>query len=273
MTTAILLGLVVLAFVGTLFFFQSQIIYHPRPYPPAQLEDAKEILQIRYQTSQGEQTSFYMPAKALGKPEVIWFFFGGNGSLALDWKYFLERYPNPKSAFVFLEYPGYGLCNGKASPASIDESSKAVFTRITEELGSLATTEINVLGNSLGGAPALTFALERAQQGQPVKKIVLVAPFTTMKAMAGLTVGPVLANLLLHPFDNTGSLQRLLQDVHTPKISIYHGTNDEVIPFRMGEELSKLDPLRIQFHSYAGESHNTVLGAAQNDIFSFMTEP
>ena len=36
-----------------------------------------------------------------------------------DWTTILAGYPNPNDAFLLLDYPGYGKCQGYASIASM----------------------------------------------------------------------------------------------------------------------------------------------------------
>jgi predicted esterase len=53
---------------------------------------------------------------------------------------------------------------------------------------------------------------------------------------------------------------------------IYHGSEDEVIPVRMGRELAKRDESRIAFHEVAGAHHNDVLRLAGNRVGESMAE-
>jgi hypothetical protein len=66
-----------------------------------------------------QTTAFYIPARNNEQlPSRLWVAFCGNGSLALDWTTILAGYPNHNDAFLLLDYPGYGKCQGYASIAS-----------------------------------------------------------------------------------------------------------------------------------------------------------
>jgi len=62
---------------------------------------------------------------------------------------------------------------------------------------------VSLLGHSLGAAAAL-----QAGAVIPARQILLIAPFTSMRAMAKRSVGVPLAYLLRHDFDNEARLGR-----------------------------------------------------------------
>ena len=58
--------------------------------------------------------------------ERIWFVTAGNGSIALDLAMLPGLAGLSRDAFVFVDYPGYGACEGKPHPKAIRESLKAL---------------------------------------------------------------------------------------------------------------------------------------------------
>src|SRR5690606_16161767 len=94
-------------------------------------------------------------------------------------------------------------------------------------------TRIAVYGHSLGAAAVLQYAAVEGAQ-----RAVLIAPFTTMLAMARRKVGWPLCNLLRHPFDNE-ACARVLRDRGTP-VLVVHGSEDRVIHVTMGRHLADL---------------------------------
>lgn len=270
----IAVGIPLLSLAGfalLLFFRQHSMIYHPRHYGP---KDAISIPQhgqeLDFRTSQGEQEAFYIPPKnsALGVPKRIWVMFGGNASLALDWRGFLATAPNPDDGFLLVDYPGYGACEGSASPETIGESADRALEETGRKLGLDRETlnrKLNVIGHSLGCGIALNFCAEHA-----VGKVILIAPFTSLRDMAGRTVGFPLCYLLRHNFDNRARLAGLAGLQHPPAVFLFHGTNDEVIPVAMGRELASLFPSMITYREIAGTGHNTILLDAQSKIYEVM---
>ena len=257
------LGLLVLITV-LLFIFQAKIIYHPRPYRAdyARLIPPRGV-EIEYNLPCGKQTAFYIPPKSADDPTTVpqrlWMMFGGNGSLALFWSETVRNSSDPDAAFLLVDYPGYGKCDGKPSPVAIQEGSEAALSglaRFLKTSPSQLETDLNVGGHSLGAAAALQFAVRHS-----VKRAVLVAPFTTMREMAREVVGRFFALLLTHQYDNRARLAELGQHVPLPRITILHGDADPVIPIRMSRELAAAFPGLVTLHEIQGADHVTVLDA------------
>ena len=83
-------------------------------------------MELNYETSEGKQLAYYVPPRDesfSGVPRV-WVLFPGNASLALDWLKFIALAPERDDAFLLMDYPGYGGCEGSPSPASIQESAE-----------------------------------------------------------------------------------------------------------------------------------------------------
>jgi pimeloyl-ACP methyl ester carboxylesterase len=182
--------------------------------------------------------------------------FGGNGSLALDWLDFLTDYPDPGSAFLLVEYPGYGNSEGSASPETILEASRSAFAELTRrfpfpETG--MTGGVHLLGHSLGAGAALEFAA-----AMPVRSLLLVAPFTSLREMAARAVGLPLGFLLLHNFDNRARLREILVAPVVPKVVIIHGENDQVVPIEMGRALAQ-EFTALEYVEIPGGDHNALL--------------
>jgi len=274
-----MLSLAVLFFVGFfitisvfLFFYQRKMIYFPRRYEASyKMGLPHNTVELKYRTTSGNQVSFYIPPRTDKgeKPKTLWVFFGGNGSLALDWLLYLDQFPEKTSGVLLVEYPGYGLCEGHPSFQTITENSQAAFRALAQRLVMEPLElekDLNVLGHSLGAATGLEFAA-----AHPVKKVILLSPFTSMKDMARRAVGWPLCLLLKDPFDNSEVLDHLCSRPEPPEIHILHGDADEVVPFRMGKSLAQRHPDKIVFHLYKGIDHNSIIDAAAKEIYNIMT--
>jgi len=268
-----LLGLLALALVLLLLSVQHSMIYHPRPYQGTELRQNSQIADLPYATSQGAQHCYYVPPAAASReknPARVWVAFSGNGSRALDWLLFLRSYPAPQDGFLLVDYPGYGACAGSASPETIRESADAALAALAGHLGTTVPaleSRLGVLGHSLGAASALAFA-----SGHPASRIVLLAPFTSLRDMARRTVGWPLCYLLRGNFDNRERLQEITRHSPAPQINIFFGTEDEVIPFTMGQELARRFS-QLHFEPVEATGHNTILTNAKQRIHQVMTAP
>lgn len=271
---SVLIG--VLGFVALLFLNQHKLIWFPRHYGAAyKLELPKTAAELRYTTSEGKQCAFYLPPHPVGAaatpmPERIWVCFCGNGSTALDWVDIIGPDPKRADGFLLIDYPGYGLCEGTAEPANIAESSDKALAELATHLQvqpSALEGRLNVLAHSIGCAAALEFAARH-----PVQRVILCAPFTTLRDMARRILGWPLCWLLRHNFDNRARLAELAARPAPPRVTIFHGEDDSLIPIQMGRSLAETFPKMIAFHAVPGGDHNSVVFLAQDGIFSAMNQ-
>lgn len=249
---------------------QSRLIYYPQPnHEGLHKTLAKQNGQpVEYQTTQGRQVAFYIPPRdgTGGTPKTIWLCFAGNGSLALHWLSLLPEW-NPSFGYLLVDYPGYGDCQGKPSPATIRESSKVAITALAAHL-KLTPEDLQprlcVLGHSIGCAAGLM-----AAEDQQVKRVVLIAPFTTMTEMGRRVLGWPLCYLNLHRFDNRKHLGAVVKQ--GAEVTIFHGTADEMIPISMSRELAASHPGSVILHEEAGQDHNFIVGNCANKIGAAMS--
>ena len=258
------LGLI-LTLVALIYFRQHSMIYHPRPYDASYTHALPSTgIEINYTLPAGRQTAYYIPGREQ-LPKHLWVAFCGNGSLALDWTTILRSYPDNGDAFLLVDYPGYGKNAGYATidstRACVDAALRALTERlhVTEEKLILCT-----IGHSLGSAVALDFAAHHR-----VQEIVLIAPFTTLREEAATMLGGWIARLLIESYDNRANLTEIARRNPMPQVAVFHGTEDEVIPVRMGRELAREFPF-VEFFEVDGADHVGVLNHAHDQIFDWM---
>src|SRR2546421_21511 len=75
-----------------------------------------------------------------------------------------------------------------------------------------------------------------------VQRVVAIAPFTTLREEAARIISRPLSHLLIENYDNRAGIAQIHKRNPEAKIAIFHGTNDEVIPVRMGSELAQEFP-------------------------------
>ena len=249
-----------------LYFRQHSFVYHPRPYDDGYVYSLPaRSIEINYTVATAKYCAFYIPGSA-PQPKRLWLAFCGNGSLALDWTSILKEYPYNGDAFLLIDYPGYGKNGGYATivttRASADAALKALTERLHTDEDHLALCAI---GHSLGAAVALDFAAHHK-----VRKLVLIAPFTTLREEAATIFGNWVARLLIESYDNRSNLREIVKQNPVPKVAIFHGTNDDVIPVRMSREL-ELEFSFVEFFAVKGADHVSVLNHAHDEIIDWMT--
>jgi len=111
---------------------------------------------------------------------------------------------------------------------------------------------IVIFGRSMGGAVAARLAATRPSGG-----LILESSFTSLEAMAR-TLYPFLPGFLFRRLRGRFDTLESVKDVRAP-IFVIHGTQDEIVPFRMGEALL----------AGAAEPKEwlTIDGAGHNDTF------
>jgi pimeloyl-ACP methyl ester carboxylesterase len=261
-------GGVILGIAVLLLGCQARLMYFPRAYASKDVNAFKRAggREIEFRTSCGRQTAFYLPPRepspAPGAvPDRLWLVCVGNGSLGLDWWQTVSTW-KPELGWLFLDYPGYGSCEGAPNPERVRESAVAAVTALATALGTTPEAlapRMGVLGHSLGSAAALL-----AAEAMSVDRIVLIAPFTSMTDMARRVVGRPLCWLNRHRYDNHARLSALTR--HVRDVHIFHGTEDEVIPCTMGRELALRHAGAVVFHEVRGATHMTVIDEAQAEI-------
>jgi pimeloyl-ACP methyl ester carboxylesterase len=252
----LLLSLVVLGPLWLIVGCQSKLIYFPRPYPPDaatrwERETAGKTLD--FQTSQGHQRAFLQGN--LKSPRNLWIVCGGNGTVALDWSDWLRDHAPGEDAWLLVDFPGYGDCEGAPSPSRIRESFKSAVPLAIQEVGWPANpgpARLRFFGHSLGGAATLIAASEFG-----IQRGVLLAPFTSTMEMSRELTGLPLGFLVWHRFDNAARLAELTKR-GPGKVIILHGTDDEVIPVAMSRSLAASHPEIVRLREIQGGRHNTI---------------
>ncbi|HEX4638957.1 MAG TPA: alpha/beta hydrolase [Chthoniobacterales bacterium] len=259
--------LLLLIALSILYFRQHSLVYHPRRYDDSYVYALPaDAVEINYTVANAKYVAFYVPGtKAM--PDRLWVAFCGNGSLALDWTTILRQYPPNGDAFLLVDYPGYGKNRGYATIASTRLSAAAALKATLERL---RTDEDHLtlcaIGHSLGAAVALDFAANHS-----VQKIVLIAPFTTLREEAASIFGGWVSRLLIESYDNRANLRDALKRNPAARVAIFHGTDDEVIPVRMGRELAHEFPI-VHFVGVKGADHVSVLNHAHDEIINWMNQ-
>jgi predicted esterase len=103
-----------------------------------------------------------------------------------------------------------------------------------------------------------------------VQRAVLIAPFTSLRDMAARLFTRPAALLLLESYDNRQRLRELAERPTPPRIAIFHGTGDALIPPDMGRELAETFPQMIEFFPIDRATHDTVVGDAMEQILAWM---
>ncbi len=249
---------------------QSRLIYHPSPYQngePAEFM-ARGGQRLDFTTGEGKQSAWLIPPRDGKRVDHLWVVCSGNFAQALQMESFCRSLPFEGDAFLLVDYPGYGACEGSPHPSRIRDSLRAVIPLAAQRL-EMDAAEIPertcVFGHSLGCAAGL-IAVEEFK----LRRAVLLAPFTSTMEMAGVVLPLPLGFLVWHRFDNREGLAALQKQ--EGRAWIFHGNADNIVPPDMSRTLAKEFADVITLYEVPGAGHNNLFAVAAGRIIGAMGE-
>ena len=247
-----------LAVCALLYFNQRHLVF---PVPEGALEpQLPGAALLRIPGPEGTTVyALHVPAPPEA-PTVV--HFHGNGEQLAHETWLAQRYQEAGFGFLAVEYPGYGLAQGKEGPTEqgIYAASEAALGYLHRELG--VPRERTVLqGQSIGSG----VAAEMARRGHGTR-LVLITPYTSIVELGARLFPWVPARLLVKDRFDTASKA---PGIHLP-VFIVHGTRDSVVPVDMGKKLGTLFP-RVSVRILEGKHHNNVLDTRdiREELFQF----
>ena len=246
--TRIILGVLVLAPLY-LMFIEKQLIYYPSRALDGKPTDAGLPFEEATIEVEPGVTVHGWFIKAAKEPSVATILFShgnaGNISNRVDRVHALRSLGVD---FLLYDYRGYGKSTGSPDEEGTYRDGRAAYDYLVN-VRHIDAKKIVLMGESLGCAISVQLALDR-----PAAGLVLEAPFASIVHMARevypfLPVGPFVRTR----YDNLAKIPKLRMP-----LLLFHGTEDEVIPFNHGKMLADAAPEPKLFVSVNGAHHNDV---------------
>lgn len=243
----VLIAASAVAYGGLFLFgiFAADYMIFPAPRPSYAVT-APDLIRLPL-TGGGEVAAFWLPA-----PEAktaILYFHGNAQDLGMIRTRLEYIRANSGCAVLAVDYPGYGLSEGKPSEDGTLRAADAAYGHLAGVRG-FTPENIVIWGSSLGSGPSVDLAARRH-----VKGVILEAPFTsTFRTVTKVKIVP------FDRFDNLAKIDR----VQSPLL-IIHGDRDRVVPFEQGKQLVAAAvnaPVR-RFVPVRGAEHNLAADDAQ----------
>ena len=245
--TAFLIFLALVCYALLLVSCENQIIYHPYKHPDGFWVPESYGLKVEdifFESGDGVKLhGWYVPAE---KPVATLLWYHGNaGNLTHRLHNILELRPLKLNIFIF-DYRGYGRSEGKPDQPGVYLDSQAAYDTLVR-VKKVSPESLFLFGRSLGGVCALEVASKN-----PAAGLILESTFTSARDMAD-TIFPFfpLKFLLKSKYDALGQVS----SVNIPKLFM-HGTEDEIVPYKMGRKLFEAAAGPKEFYDIQGAGHN-----------------
>lgn len=218
---------------------QQRVVYQPWPQDFATCPRLADATQVTYRG-----TRMYVHATS-GPIAVL---YHGNAGAACDRAFLAERISQAGLGYILVEYAGYS--NDPVPPSH--ERIKQDVQNVIAYLDTHAFTSVALIGESIGAGVASYHA-----RLAPPDRLLLISPFPDLQAVAATRFWFYPTRLLV---DNAYGLERDLARYRGP-VTLIHGTDDRIIPFRLGQTL---------YEQLATEKQLVPIdGAGHNDLFQY----
>lgn len=212
-----------------LYYLQERFLFHPEKLSQAYVYDFKapfEEINIPFNGTDTINLVKFFPKDSTRRGVVV--YFHGN-------KENIERYAKFAGNFtkhgyeVWMEdYPGFGKSTGERTEKKMYQQALQIQKMAAGRYGK---DSIIIYGKSFGTGIASYIASE-----SDCKRIILETPYYSIPALYSC-YAPIYPTELMSTYKIPTNT--FLQDVHYP-VSIFHGTNDGVIPYRCAVKLKSV---------------------------------
>lgn len=243
---ALLLLVSYVGFLVLLYSLQRDIIFQPgqdNRTPEAIGLAGYEVIPLR--AADGIRGHGWYHAPADGAPTIL--FFHGNAGTLVNRAEFLRLVAERGFGVLAVEYRGYAGLEGKPTEEGLYRDARAAVQWLIQRGAN--TQQIIFYGRSLGTGVAVQMAME-----YDGKALVLVSPYTSIADVAqGQYWFLPVRFLVLDPFDSYAKIPL----IHEPVI-LFHGDQDEIIPYWMGEKLLAGVSGEKHLHALRGQGHDNL---------------
>ncbi len=183
---------------------------------------------------------------------VLYYLHGNTGNLE-RWGAIASYFTKFKYDVLVIDYRTYGKSTGIVNEQKMLNDTQLWYDYL---LKTYAEEDIIVYGRSIGTG----FATYTASHNNP-KKVILETPYYNFKDLIKrrFKIVPFLSSIIKIKLLSN----EYIKDISCP-ITIYHGTNDRIVPYESGKLLSKQVPSsQVDFITIPNGNHNDLRGFKQ----------
>jgi uncharacterized protein len=235
-----------------LAFFQEQFIFFPSKLPQEYAYTFDTPFEELFLESPDGASLNALHFKAKNPKGIILYFHGNAGDLS-RWGEITQGFTKYNYDLLVMDYRTYGKSTGKLSEENLYNDAQLFYDFVKDRF---PENEIVLYGRSLGSA----FATRLAAENNP-KMLILESPFYNLKSVAKSRFPIIPVGLLIrYHFENN----KYIKEVDC-KTVIFHGTNDNVVPYQSGKKLYTAAAPQN------GKQLVTIPGGGHNDLARFET--
>jgi len=222
---SIVLFVIYLLAILILFLMQEKITFQNTVLPTNHQFSFKQKFEEVNITTTDNNVLNALHFKVENPKGVLLYFHGNKGSLD-RWGTIASYFTKFNYNVFVVDYRSYGKSTGDFDEVLMYGDAQLCYDYLKKRY---AEDKITIYGRSLG----CTFAIRTASQNNP-KQLILEAPFYNLSDAAKYHYPYVPYGLLLkYKFNSNKYIKKVIC-----KTTIFHGTEDEVIPIKSGKKLA-----------------------------------
>ncbi len=233
--------------IALLYLFQERILFQPEKLTDEYVfEFDHPFTEFFLETEKGDRLNA-IHFKNENPKGVILYFHGNKGSLR-RWGKIASFFVDKDYDVIIMDYRGYGKSKGEITEIDLYNDAQLFYQYAKERY---IEDVITIYGRSLGTG----IATKIASQNQPCN-LVLETPYYNLNDVAQYWVPYLPTHLLLRYKIPTAEFMNHVRC----NVTIYHGTDDRVVPYQSGERLYKsISTPNKQLITIKGGSHNDLI--------------
>ena len=134
----------------------NSIIFYPRRYPKPSSESKKYKI-LEFEIANGVNIGGIFHFRSIENPSVL--FFHGNGEIAQDYSYFIDKFLDCGMNIAIMDYRGYGFSTGNPTFKNIIQDAMPIYDYFLKWITENGFSQsIFLYARSLGSIPIAEIA-------------------------------------------------------------------------------------------------------------------
>ncbi len=245
-TLGLSLVLIYVVICALLYVAQERLLFYPEVLPPNYTFSFPA--RFKEVSLPVEGATLHALHFTVDQPKGVVLYLHGNAGSLRTWGVVASDFVAHDYDVLIPDYRGFGKSTGMLTGERMLQDDATIMYNYL--LQRYAEQQIVVYGRSLGTGPAVALAASHHP-----KLLILETPFASLQALATAQFPWVPSFLFKYPLRT----DRVIDNVGCP-IYIFHGTNDEVIPYAASEQLLPLIRSQHRLVTIEGGGHNNLRG-------------